>query len=35
MKADEVMTVDLIKEDIDDEDVVPPGDENAILDPDV
>jgi hypothetical protein len=33
MKADEVMTVDLSDEDMDDEDVVPLGDENATLVP--
>ena len=34
MKADEVMIVDLSKEDMDNEDVVPLGDENTTLDPD-
>jgi hypothetical protein len=34
MKAAEVMTVDLAEEDMDNEDLVPLGDENATLDPD-
>jgi hypothetical protein len=34
MKADEVLAVDLSEEDMDDEDVVPLGDGNAIFNPD-
>lgn len=34
MKVDEVITVDLSEEDMDDEDVVSLGNKNAIFDPD-